>query len=271
MIKINLRPFITVVVILVAVIVIIFSLRKCNSDEGNTILLPNTPQKTEVVFVNDSIKLLRQLLYESHSRNLTTDSLLKLAIQKGGVKPNELAVWRSVYSGEIRNVQMQDSLNNFVHKILNLQQDLLLTSLDKQQKEEKIREFEHEKSILLATRIPFVDSTKYRFLKGSIGFNSKINIDEDKVISQPYVVFGERKYKNPFRNKEITALVGDKNPKISIDSPYTAYYKPEPKLELSIGTTILANKNEAVFGPSLQLKKGIFHFNVGYNTFKIKY
>lgn len=263
--KIN-RGLITLLVLILGLFSIVLYLKYCNKKDLSKIV-ENNSQLTKVIDINDSISILKQLLYESESRNMDNNQLIKEAISKGKIKPETIIKWKSITNNDERIVEMEDSLETVIHKLLELQQNLYLSNKNKKDIEDQ---FNKEKRTLLSYRIPFKDSTKNRLLSGDIGFDSKLNIKEDKVYSEPFVIFGENK-KNIFKLKEIVALLGDKNPKIVYDSLYSIKYKPKEKVQLSFGLSTLSNKNETTFGPSINIKKGLFHFNGGYNLVTLKH
>lgn len=266
--KVRTRNKTVAIITLIVAIIAIFYIIKYFKESNNPVLFPNADQKTEIIKLRDSLTLLKQVVLISENRNLTKDSLLMEAIRLGRIKTETVMQWRSETNTPGRTLEMQDSFNHRINDILKIQKDNILLANTPVEKNASSLKLEREKKNLLDLRIPFKDSSKYRVLEGTIGLNSKIIINKDIIISEPYVIFGEQR--GFLKRPVITVLVGDKNPATTQKDLYSATYKPKQKAQISVGPMILTNGRQFIAGPGVSYKKGIFSVSVGYTVINTK-
>ena len=220
--------------------------------------------KTKVIKLNDSLQALKvELKVVSTRDNITKDSIIKEAINKGEIKPDIVVRWREKYLGEAREIALKDSLIDKYNNIIAINQKIAVA----QSEEERlllIKKYNKETEELFTKRIAFVDSSEFRLLKGDFGLNSKVNITEDVVISKPYIVLGENKRFLNLGEPTFTAVVGNKNPLIKSDSIYATKFKLKPKTNLSFGPIILTDGKDISAGIGINLRRKIFSFSLGY-------
>lgn len=266
--KLNIKNRTVAIITLIVVLIAIFYIVRYFQKPNNPVLLPDVNQKTEIIKLRDSLTLLKQVVLISTNRSLTKDTLLMEAIKIGRIKTESVIQWRSETNTLGRTIVMKDSFSSKINEILKIQKDNIYLSNTIAEKDAFNLRLEREKKILLSSRIPFRDSSKYRLLEGTVGLDSKLIIDKDVVINEPYVIFGEEK--SFFKRPVITALVGDKNPSTNQKSLYTATYRPKQKAQISIGPVILSNGRQFTAGPAVSYKKGIFSFSLGYTLVNTK-
>jgi hypothetical protein len=220
--------------------------------------------KAKVIKLNDSLQALKvELRLVSSRDNLTKDSIIKEAIDKGVIKPDIIVRWREKYLGEAREIALKDSLIDKYNSILALNQKIA----NAQSEEERLllaTKYKKQTEELFAKRITFVDSNEFRSLKGNFGLDSKVNITEDIVISKPYIILGENKRFLNLGEPTFTAIIGNKNPLIKSDSIYATKFKLKPKTNLSFGPMVLTDGKDISAGIGINLRRKIFSFSLGY-------
>lgn len=218
-----------------------------------------------ILRLKDSIQILKQTVnfYESR-KGLVSDSLLKIVVKASGINPIAVVQWHTVYRGNEKNVQLQDSLSGLLAEVL-MSQDQLKRLTDS----ERIK-YEKDKVDLYAKRIKFRDSTKYLVTEGDFGIDGKINIKSD-VFSEPYVIFGDETPVLGIGKTKYSVLVGDKNTNSKPINATNSFYYPPQKLELGIGPIIMGSPKQISTGIGLTFKKGIFTGTFGYQLTNNKF
>ena len=245
---------------------------KSNCGKNNPILPPTSVDKQpfDTLKINDSLKIYKQLLFDAMSRDqlINQDSIIAEAIKKGKIKPETIVKWKADIESRKRTILLEDSLSKVLAALGTTIEKLRLTEgLNAQQRaefERNLAQYEKDKQTLMAMRIKFTDSTKYRYLAGDFGLDGKLNVNKDIVKTEPYVIFGEEKKFLNLGQPTYTVAVGDKNPAVKTESMYSATFKPKAKLEPTIGITALTDGKVVVAGPTLGVKRGIFDLRIGY-------
>lgn len=266
-IKNRILTILTVTVLIVSVIALCYYF--FYGRNVNPKIVRNEEQLTKLIKANDSINVLKQRLYLAENRKdlvPPTETVIQEALREAKISPNDIILWKSIYAGKVRSIEMKDSFNGKIENILNLQKSVLSTSAEA----EKIllkEKYDSQLIDLLKLRIKYSENSKYRKLEFDYGLNSKVNITKDSLISEPFVVFGQKDKFLGLGKSEYSVVIGDKNPNITQSEAYSATYKPKRKVELGMGPVILANKNSINLGLAVSLKKGIFALTAGYSLY----
>ena len=229
-----------------------------------------TTQPFDVIALNDSVEIYKQLLLVAvrKGQSINQDSLIAEAIKSGKIKPETIVNWSIVNDTKKRTILLQDSLARMMN--------VLDVSINKLKLSESIsvsqyNQFQADKAALYAARIAFKDSSKYRYLVGDFGLDGKLNIEKDEVISEPYVIFGEKKKFINLGDPEYTVVIGDKNPAVKATKLFSTTYQPRKKLEFSIGPMLLIDKDlNSSGGIGINFRRGILSAGIGYQLFNNK-
>lgn len=225
------------------------------------------PQHTEVIKVNDSINILKQRLYLAENRKdlvQPTETVIQEALRHANISANDIMLWKSIYSGKVRTIEMKDSFNGKIQSILDLQKSVFITSSEAEKTILRLK-YEADLAALLKLRMNYSENTKYRKLDFNYGLDNKVNITKDSTIIEPFVVFGEKNKFLGIGKSEYSVVVGDKNPNVTQTSAFSSMYKPRNKVQIGFGPIVLANKTHIDIGAGITLKKGIFSLTLGYS------
>jgi len=236
-----------VIAVLILVIILTQTCKKPKNDVIEDISVPIS-QNTEQLYINDSLKAVKQSILLAESKqtiNNLQDSIEKIVSAYAQIKPTTVIryVENSTYKDKVG--QYQDSLSTLIDTLISL----------------KNQNVEYTKYINSKT-IPYVISDKWFTQKGSFDLKGSIKIDSLKIISEPYVILGEKgKW---YQRKTITALVGNKNPNIVQNNLQSFTYKPKTPVQFSGGPVILTNGTQTSVGAGITIKKGLLSLTVGY-------
>jgi len=215
---------------------------------------PTSVQKPTVVYINDSLKVQKQEMLLTQSKKLIEklqDSIENLASKATKLSPETLIKYNQLAKYENIVGTYKDSLSSLIDSLIKFKSE-------PNYKEDYIK--------LLTKKIPYELQDKWFSQSGYFDLNGNIVIKNLVAKSSPYILLGETgKW---YQRKTVTAVVGDKNPHVEIDSLQTFKYVPKDKLQFSLGPVVLTDGKSTTFGAGISLKKSIFSLTIGYQITK---
>lgn len=220
--------------------------------KNDTVVIP-TKQEIRIIYLKDSTKAHEQDVLLTNSKNAITflqDSLTKLFISLSKIEPTTSVNYTTTSEYTNKLGKYQDSLSGLIDSLIYYKQnnskyyDLLLSN----------------------KKFNYSIQDKWFSQQGDFDLQGNIKINKLKVKGAPFVVIGEKGkwYQRP----TITALVGDENPNIAIDSLKSYMYVPKRKIQLSGTGIILTNGKQTNLGVGLNIKKGPISLTIGYQLTK---
>ena len=250
----------TYLIIALSVVVIIL-LYSHFSKPKNVVLtdITNIPkQETTQIVANDSIKGATQssivITMLKTIQFLQSDNQ-KLLSKIAKIEPEYVLRYNeTLIQGEVIG-ELKDSLSKTIDSLLFAKGTM--TNKDS---------FEIFKKLLLSKRIPYeITDNKWRFEKGSFSLAGDIRSDSLKIVSKPFVTFGE---KGGFlKRPTISTLVGNENPFMSQDSIQSFIYRPKERVKPTLTAIGLSDGKSITVGAGVNLKYGPVSFTIGYTLF----
>ncbi len=212
-------------------------------------------QNIDTLYIGDSVRAIQQELLLTKDKEVIhslQDSLQKVINRAASLRPEVIIKYRETYAETHTIGKLEDSLSVIIEDLINKTQETTVT------REELLA----YKADILSKKIPYKIESKYRYETGKVDYYGNIQSDTLTVISEPVVTVGT---KTGFLKRPTYAItIGNKNPYISQSNVSSVIYKPERKLQVSMGPMALTDGKNVSAGLGITLKKGILSASIGY-------